>query len=803
MKRTILHAAALTLLSTVAVVVRAQTVAPTTDEPSAPVQPAAPPADESAAPPPDATAPASEPPATPEPPTAPETPMAPEPSPADVAPTQPQPPVATPTPQPGVEEIVVTAQKREQRAQDVPLAMSVFSATDLADAGVLDVLDLAELTPGFTMAPLFGGAASTPVIRGMSTTIGEPNVGFFVDGVYQASRATMDAALTNGVERVEIVKGTQSALYGRNTFAGAVNIITRRPTQDHELFVGGTLGDYGRRGLRLGASGPVKDELLQYRLGIDYTALDGFYTNELVDRPLDRRRTAAYSLGLLSEPAARLELDLRLAYGDTNDGDDVLRFVDNNGAFYPPFNDYQMYDGAVPGYTDGYAVTPGHFNRDHFTSSLRASYEMDNAVLTSTTGANRLRIDQVVDNDYDPRLIRSNHTRIHLDELSEELRAVSSATRRLRWLFGAVVYAARSTTDIDDRYVGLAEGNGGLVNETREGTTSYAAFGQVDFDVVERLELSVGGRYAYEIKTVRAVDTNLLDGAQGVFEDEAAFGEVTPRVALSYHLAKQHLVYASAARAAKSGGFNVVTAAGAISDEERTYDPESSWQYALGTKSAWFGRRVSLDVALFLTKWKDQIVRAIGSNNATLNANAGRTTAQGVEVSAEVRPLAGLELSAGGAYTDSHYDSYTFGALRRVGVDPVLDGKPLQYVSKWTCNGSAQYTWFDFLFGSAWVTRVDGSFRTRQTAIQTGTAWVPQALLVNARTGIRYGDTSVFFWVRNLTNDLAPATAVFLPSWASAYDTTQHNRPGYEAFQGLITGPTPRSFGVTAEVSLY
>lgn len=141
-------------------------------------------------------------------------------------------------------EIVVTARKREESLQDVPLAITVFTAVQIENAGIDNIEDVARLTPGFTFTPLFGGNQSTPVIRGLSTTIGEPNVGFFVDGVYQSSRAVMDSLLGDDIARIEVVKGPQSALYGRNTFGGAINYVTRTPTNDLSGRIRGTIGNH-------------------------------------------------------------------------------------------------------------------------------------------------------------------------------------------------------------------------------------------------------------------------------------------------------------------------------------------------------------------------------------------------------------------------------------------------------------------------------------------------------------------------------------------------------------------------------
>jgi len=141
--------------------------------------------------------------------------------------------------------VVVTSRKREESLQDVPVALTVFTAEQIEEANIQDIEDIAMMTPGFSYTPLFGGKVGNPVMRGLNTTIGEPNVGFFIDGVYQESRNAMSFLFGDDIERIEVARGPQNALYGRNTFAGAINIITKRPGNERVNKIRASLGDYG------------------------------------------------------------------------------------------------------------------------------------------------------------------------------------------------------------------------------------------------------------------------------------------------------------------------------------------------------------------------------------------------------------------------------------------------------------------------------------------------------------------------------------------------------------------------------
>ena len=726
-------------------------------------------------------------------------------------------PTATP-----LEEIVVTARKREEALQTVPLSISAFSAETIRSAAIRNVEDIASLTPGFTMAPLFGGGAQTPVIRGQSTTIGEPNVGFFVDGVYQSSRALMDAMFGDSVARVEVVKGPQSALYGRNTFAGAVNIVTERPSDELEGKLEASYGDFNTQDLRGWVSGPVTD-WLGFRLGGVYTSSDGSYTNDLTGDDLDTRRTGVIAGSLEASPTDDLDIRLRVAYSDTSDGDDPIRYVVNNaepfspaGPAFPAVN--QLYRGEMHAF-DEYSVTPGHSDREVTQVSLSVDWAVGNYTLTSITGYNDLTYDTAVDTDYSAQSVNFATTVADTEEFSQELRITSPGDQRLTWLAGAYYYDLQTNTHLESLYgadaLPIAAAVppslrrflvGGLINDLTEETNSFAIFGQVGFAITDRWRVSLEGRWTDETKKVNSADQSQLNPGvvTGTFVDETDFQNFVPRFTLDYQMTNDVLLYATVAQGEKVGGFNVVTVAGAILPEERTYDSESAWNYEIGAKTTWADGRLVLNGAAFYIDWTDQIVRAIGASGALLNINAGQSTVQGLELEVRARPVDGLTLDAGLAYTDSSYDDYTFGTLALIGVDPVLDGTRLQYVSEWQGFISGEYT-YPVSATLDWVSRADLTYQSDQSAVQTADAYVGDATNLNLRTGFDWDRYSVRLWVENLTDEDAALVGTFVPNPSRRLDFVKGAigagpRDGLELFGGVVTARQPRTWGITASV---
>lgn len=718
-------------------------------------------------------------------------------------------------------EILVTARKREEALQSVPIAISAFTEATIEAAGVDSVEEIAQMTPGFTFTPLFGGGAATPVIRGQSTTIGEPNVGFFLDGVYQSSRSLMDSILGDDIARVEIVKGPQSALYGRNTFGGAVNIISRAP--DNELSGRGLVeaGDYGSFALRASVNFPLVEDKLFARLGVNYRKSDGYFTNSLNGQNLDERRSAIVSASIEARPSDTLSIRLRVANENTDDGDDPIVFAANNGRPanlagppFPPAN--QIFIGELKS-PKIFAVTPGHNDRNLTATSLSVDLDLGAATLTSISGHNDLKLDTAVDGDYSAVRARYTTSLTDLSELSQELRLTSNGDSRLSWLAGAYYFRLKSKSHLEDFWAADAlpfasnlalpggvrrQLLGGLINDLQEKTENFAVFGQLGYKITDQLRVTAEGRWNTETKSVNSTDASQLTRlVTGTYVNRRKFQKFLPRFTLDYKASDGILLYASAAQAQKAGGFNVVTVSGGILDSERTYDPETAWSYELGAKTSWMDGRLTLNVAGYYIDWSDQIVRALGATFATLNTNAGQTTVKGVEVEMRARPAQGLDISAGVAYTDSAYDKYTFGTLALLGMNPVLDGTRLQFVSKWQANASVQYV-VPLSSSISWFNRVDVSHLSDQSAVQTADATVGAVTNVNVRTGFDFNKISLRLFVNNLTKENAAPAAAFTPSAAQHLTWVQGAlglgpRVGLEAFGGAVTARAPRTWGAS------
>ncbi len=708
-------------------------------------------------------------------------------------------PAATDAQASELDTVVVTSTKREERMQDVPAAISVIGAKDIDTAGLATAADIAPLVPGFVMVPLFGSSGYNPVIRGLSTTIGEPNVGFFVDGVYMPSRAGLDFMLDDNIQRIEVARGPQYALYGRNTFAGAINVVTRPPGDD---FGGSVRIGAGSDGLREGSAwvaGPLVADRMYYRVGVLARDSDGHYENEKTGGALDasRRRGAYFTLD--AYPGERFDARLNLMYDGLRDGDVAQRFVSNNGSFIARYNDLQQYFGDLPTLDDGYAVTPGHFDRDNTLGALTLHYNADAGRFTAITAYNRLHVDQRYDADYTPVDIAEAGTRGTQKQWSQEFTFATQGERRVDWLAGAYVYDFEDDHDDINRYIGSAAPLGGVLAANVEKTRSRALFGQATWHMTAHWSLGLAMRYTIETKSIDVVQTNLPSatapaGSVLTTHLSSRFEPFTPGLYLTWKPSDRTTWYASAVKAIKVGGFNSLITNGAIAPAERSYDAESSMNYEVGGKFSLLDGRLLLETDAYAIRWDDQIVRSIGQLGAVLNVNAGRTSSRGVEGSFEFRPTAAWTLRGGASWNRSVYDEYVFPLIGAIGGDPDLSGKPLQYSPKWTANLGAMRT---FAFGD-WTgyVRGDAQYRDRMAAVQTATATVPASTRVNLHVGVRRGPVEFSAWVDNLFDDDAASAALFLTDPATVFEFATRQRPGRQLFQPLVTAPAPRTFGV-------
>ncbi len=600
-----------------------------------------------------------------------------------------------------IEEIVVTARKREESLQDIPIAVSAFDAQTIENRGLESIDDVSRFTPGLSFSKAFGRATERPVIRGQSNVLAgvqfgvEAGAAYFVDGVYYPG--DIQNLDLGDLQRVEIIKGPQSALYGRNTYSGAINFVTRGPSDEFTLDIDALGASDGETEFRATVSGPILGD----RLGGSLTArtydYDGEWTNTVTGKTVGDESSRSVSGVLDWTPTDTFSLRTRVQYNKDDDGPPpiFLQPAESNNC-YPGFrsmaswalsgstNDNQYYCGAiepgrvalntdaidgpspaVPGIPEGstffgtvYGSGDGTafdgLEREQTLVSLLADWSFGPGYQLTASGA--LRSDEVktgYDSDhtsvnyffppfffppgFQQEALFANTNRDDIDDYSVEVRFASPTDRAFRWLIGGFFYSQQlEGTDIT---FAEPEGGGALVDVSD--TRNQAIFGYVEYDLTDRWTATLEGRYAEETK-------QLWESSGFSGRDE--WSNFTPRATLDYQITDDTLIYGVVAKGIKPGGFN--GDAGLVTNQA-TYEQEESWNYELGVKSNIADGRVQFAGAVYYIDAQDiQLTTPVpnfdGTALTSIATNQGSGEVMGIEL--DIRAIISDALDVGFTY---------------------------------------------------------------------------------------------------------------------------------------------------------
>ena len=675
-------------------------------------------------------------------------------------------------------DIVVTARKREERLQDVPVAVSAVSGDALLAQGATNVQDIARIAPG-----LFYQSAepSRPNIylRGIGTRSfdagAESSVGTFVDGVYVGRFGGQIQDLV-GVDRIEVLKGPQGALFGRNTIGGAISVVTKKPGEVAEARVTGTYGrqshfDADTYGGSVIASGPLVADKLFGLVTVARTHADGHMLATNTNTRFNGATTDTARARLVWRAAESVELDL---IGDFLEGRNRYGFRANDvGGLRPGIL------VARPGLTSAvdpdpyrFTQTPGiaQTRRRSGGVSLTSSYNGDAVSVTSITAYRAGR--QRGASDLDATALDSvqNPIREVSSQFSQEVRlgSVSNGALtfgdRVNWIVGAY-YFNEDVDRSEGRRLGpasvLSLFNGGQpfteFSDVEVNTRSYALFGQVGVDLTDTLKLDGGLRYSSDRK--RAVigartprPLPFLTPANFEITPERTFSAVDPSVTLSYKPTPDLLAYASYSKGFKSGAFQYFAFTAPVAGV--VVEPERLDAYQAGVKADLFERRLRLNASVFQYKYKDiQVPRieipAGGSVPTVTLSNAAESTLKGFEIEGAAILSDYLRVEYGYAYLDATFDRYVYSAT----LD--FSGNRLPRAPKNTLN-LAGIVNVPTSFGKIEV-RGSGSylssffFEPDNALVDVGTR-EPGRTVYDMSASLTRGDYAVTLFARNLTD---------------------------------------------------
>jgi len=607
-----------------------------------------------------------------------------------------------------LEEIVVTARKISESLQDIPVAVTAFSTDSLQKKGLSNISQIGDYTPGLTLdstATLTGSSSTiTAFIRGIGMsdfllTI-DPGVGIYVDGVYVARSIGGIVDLLN-LQRVEVLKGPQGTLFGRNTIGGAINIVSAKPGKDFSFKAEATIGRYNRRDLRMTVDVPLIDDKLYSSFSFSSKNRDGYakrieftgphgpdisYPPQAIgqNRTLGDENTdtvkAIFQLEATDRLQATLILDgtrsrehsvpsklLAIFPGPTNlsgaynaciAGIPVAPACTSlNAADHTPFDQRFLTNSPYTTYGTG----PNFSNLDLFGVSLTLSYDItDNIHFKSITAHRSLSAAFGRDADDTPLAIDHTSNKYSHRQFTQELQLNGvSFDNKFKWLTGLFYF---SETGRDNVFVPLGQLSFSPFLNLDENNLvynrSYAAFGQATYNITSTLGITAGVRFTKDKKHYRPIHRELVSNVlllPDVWVSQN-FTDTSPHFDINYHWSENFMTYISASRGFKSGGWT-----GRTVDPQtaaRPFKPETVWSYEFGFKSQLFDNRLRLNGATYYTNYSNlQLINQEGITPITVNA--GKAVIKGAELELQALPIDNLKINIGLAYINARYTEVT------------------------------------------------------------------------------------------------------------------------------------------------
>lgn len=634
-----------------------------------------------------------------------------------------------------LEEIVVTAQRRTENLQDVPIQVAAFNERSVIDAGIRETRDFVDLVPNVSLDDSDTYHNTFVVVRGVTQiNNADAPVAIVIDGVAQNNQKQFKMNLFD-IERIEVLKGPQGALYGRNAIGGAINIVTRQPTDEFEGNVRTSYGDGGALDLSASISGPISEDIASFRLTGSYLQDDGRINDTFVGTEadyIDHDYSIRGQLRLV--PTDGLTLDFRASHNDFKAGSQWDTPVFSGNA-----NDFAEPERNMLGETTG------------SVNELTFKFDADLGVGTLTGITGYTDLEEINRGDLDFRnpvdspggffglgIQLGQGQDLLVEMLSQELRLASPSSQRLRWIVGAYyintdkALRTRGFVDLDGSF-GQIENPALLLIDRQESNDNdaYAVFTQLDYDFTDELTLSTALRYDRDARE----QADLSSGA--VREEE--FDAVQPKLTLAYKFDDDRLGYFTYSEGFRSGGFN---APGIPADR---FDDENLANYEIGVKTSWLDRRLIVNSAFFFTQVEDfQFFFVDAISAAQIIQNIDDVDIFGFELDAQYLLSEGLHIYGGLGTTNSE--------IKAITVFPGNEGNKTPKTTDVSLNLGLQYR-REMANGTGLFARFDYEHRGHKYWHVDNQDVQDPLDFLNARIGIETDQWGVYLWGKNVTDE--------------------------------------------------
>ena len=655
-----------------------------------------------------------------------------------------------------LDAVVVSAEKTEENVQNIPVSISALTAKNINDYRLWNTKDLTAIVPNL-YAGNPGDGRNVTSIRGITSSSYDPAVTTYIDGVNQFTLDTYIPQLFD-VERIEVLRGPQGTLYGRNAMGGVVNIITKQPTNKTDGFAEISMGNYGEQRYTAGIRTPIVNDKLFFGASALYEGLSGYYTNDYYNNKFDKQHSIGGNYYLKYLASTRWAITLNVKHLAAR----------NNGSF------------TLAGSADDAFATPFHVNQNAvttlvdntFNSSLSINYSGSGFNFSSQTAyqSNYRYYTTPIDGDFssiDGVTVVNNYGNKwnNVKVLTQEFKFSSPASSNspFKWTAGTYVFRQNSPNKQgthfgkDAALLGSPDIDYTIINTTTLKTTGAAVYAQATYSASKMMDIIVGLRYDHQHSEEEVLGEYQPDASPvPVFQTQpdtsaaASYSAFSPMVSIALHPTNNTNLYGTYSRGYRTGGLTQLS-----SDPSQpplySYKPEYSNNFELGVKNTLAKNRVKLNVALFYTTITNaQVPTLVLPSAITITKNAGSLTSKGIDAEIAATPFKGFEATYNFGYTHARYTTLKVSSN---GSETDLAGKHQIFTPDVTSMLALQYSValdesnaIKLVARGEWMYLGDTYFDLANTIHQA-----PYNLL-NARLGVAIKNFEIMLWGRNLTD---------------------------------------------------
>jgi iron complex outermembrane receptor protein len=650
-----------------------------------------------------------------------------------------------------LDEVVVTAEKKEELLQKIPASITALNAKQINAFGLWNTKEITGIIPNLYSADP-GDARDVSSVRGITTSSYDPTVATYIDGVNQFSLDTYIPTLFD-VERIEVLRGPQGTLYGRNAMGGVINIITKQPNNASSGFADISVGNYNQQRITAGFKTPLIKDKLFFGASILSNKRDGYYTNEFTQSSYDNQNglSGNYFLKYIVSSCWDINLNFK-QLANENQGPFPLVFGTEE-ALNNPYRLNQNSITTMKDKTSNSSLTI-RYTGSGFNFSSQTAYQQNYRYYTNPIDGDFSPIDAIsVINNYGSKW---NNNKV----LTQDFKFTSapSSNSKLKWTAGAFLFYQDAPVKqatrfgIDANLMMIGDSLFSIINTSTTLKKGFAIYGQATYALSDKLNMSFGLRNDYENQTQSILGEYQRDPSPELYTTTSDtlgrtnFNAISPKLSLDYQVNNNSLWYGSYSKGFRAGGLSPLS-----SDPSQPplvgYLPEYSNNFETGIKNNWLSNKLILNIALFYTKVTDaQVPSLILPDAITITKNTGQLSSKGVEAELMFIPTKGLLLQYSFGATSASYDKLEIASQ---GASVNLAGKRPIFTPSSTSLLAAQYSYpvsseLKIMLRGEWK-YIGTTYFDLANSIQQS----PYHLL-NAKLGMEYKRTALSFWAKNL-----------------------------------------------------